>query len=187
MYLNNKGSILVTTLIIFSIIATIVMTCIGLNYTNSNIFTLELKESKIKQIGYGAIDIVHGKILKEVEEALKNLSTEDDFNKHFLGNTFKESICDISYGDLKNVSISIPNAISVDNKNKCLKFDINAKVKDKIYYKAFKASVKIINPYYDIDNNINYSPQDNISTELSSSCIVKVYNYKEIYMKREGM
>ena len=36
MYYNNKGSILIYILIVFSIVSTITMMCIGLNYSNSN-------------------------------------------------------------------------------------------------------------------------------------------------------
>lgn len=173
MYLNNNGSILLTTLIIFSIIATITMTCIGLNYSNSNIFALELKEEQIKQLGYGYIEILNSKIFKEVENALKNTSNEDEFYQYFLGNTIKNNVCNSYEQESKRISVSIPKNINIDKNSKSVKFDINIKVEEKVYNKTFKVSVEIINPYNpDLEN----------FTQIDINKILKFYNYEEIYI-----
>lgn len=173
MYLNNNGSILLTTLIIFSIIATITMTCIGLNYSNSNIFALELKEAQIKQLGYGYIEILNSKIFKEVENALKNTSNEDEFYQYFLGNTIKNNVCNSYEQESKHISVSIPKNINIDKNSKSVKFDINIKVEEKVYNKSFKVSVEIINPY-------NLEPEDLTGVDINK--ILKFYNYEEIYI-----
>ena len=194
MYYNNKGSVLVTTLIIFSIIITITMTCIGLNYSNSNIFRLEYKEANMKQLGYGAIDIVHNNILREVEVALKTTSNKEEFDKYFLGTNFIKNIKDISKVELKGVSVPKPNEIKIDKVNGFLEFDINTLVKDETYRKTFKASVKVKNPFYindEVDNSarifnyinsneINNKLEKNETVEVNIEDLVIVYGYKEI-------
>ena len=203
MYYNNRGSILVTTLIVFSIIVTISMTCIGLHYSNSSIFNLEYKEANIKEAGYGTIDIVHSNILKEVEFALQNTSNKDEFNNHFLGNNFLSNIKDISKSELNGTLVSIPTKIEVDNINGFLKFDIVSTVKDDVYIKKFQASVKIKNPFFTqvvseenegieeddkeekstnldiLDKNLLYEYKKK-SREFNINEKVIVYNYKEI-------
>lgn len=203
MYYNNRGSILVTTLIVFSIIVTISMTCIGLHYSNSNIFNLEYKEANIKEAGYGTIDIVHSNILKEIEFILQNTSNKDEFNNYFLGNNFLSNIKDISKSELNGTLVSIPKKIEVDNINGFLKFDIVSTVKDDVYIKKFQASVKIKNPFFTqivseenegveeddkeekstnldiLDKNLLYESQKE-SKGFNINETVIVYNYKEI-------
>jgi len=203
MYYNNKGSILVTTLIVFSIIVTISMTCIALHYSNSSIFNLEYKEANIKEAGYGTIDIVHSNILKEVEFVLQNTSNKDEFNNYFLGNNFLSNIKDISKSDLGGTLVSIPTKIQVDNINGFLKFDIISTEKDDVYIKKFQASVKIKNPFFTqvvneknesieedgkeekstnldiLDKNLLYEYKEE-SREFNINETVIVYNYKEI-------
>ena len=184
---NNKGSILVTTLIIFSIILTMVMTCIGLHYTNSNIFNLEYKETNITEIGYGAIEIVNSNILESVQYILKNTSNEDEFNNYCLGNNFLIDIKDITKSELKGVSINVPSGIKIDNTNGTLEFEVISNVVDNNYSKKFQASVRINNPFLKSVKNLNENFQedkaDNIednTNEFNIKEIVKVYDYKEI-------
>ena len=192
MYYNNRGSILVTTLIVFSIIVTIAMACIGLHYSNSSIFNLEYKEANIKETGYGTIDIVHSNILKEVEFVLQNTSNKDEFNNYFLGNNFLSNIKDISKSDLKGTLVSIPTKIEVDNINGFLKFDIISTVKEGVYIKKFQASVKVKNPFFTqvaneekstnldiLDKSLLYECKEE-SRDFNINETVIVYNYKEI-------
>ncbi|MGL4913483.1 MAG: hypothetical protein ACRC3Y_13750 [Romboutsia sp.] len=165
----------------------------GLNYSNSNIFSLEYKEANIKQLGYGAIEIVHSNILREVEVALRTSTNKDEFDKYFLGNKFINSIKDISKSELKGISLPKPSEIKIDKINGFLEFDINTLVKDENYRKKFKASVKIKNPF--INNNIDSTTDeynnlhlDDVNNKLEDiktienniDDIVVVYDYKEI-------
>ena len=164
MQLNDKGSILITTILIFSIISTVCMMCIGLNFSNENIFNLEYKNITLKEESLSGIEIVHSNILREVDNAIKNSINEDEFNNHLMDLNFIRNIKDISMSNLENVAISVSNRIIIDNN--VLKFDIISTSKDRNYIKKNKASVKIINPF---NNN-----------ELDKSKLVTVYDYKEI-------
>lgn len=166
MQLNNKGSILITTILIFSIISTICMMCIGLNFSNENIFNLEYKNITLKEESLSGIEIVHSNILKEVDNAIKSTINEEEFNSYFMDLKFTSSIKDISMSNLENVTISVPNKIVIDNN--ILKFNIISTAKDKNYIKKNQASVKIINPFIYSNN------------EIDKSKLVIVYDYKEI-------
>ena len=164
MQLNDKGSILITTILIFSIISTVCMMCIGLNFSNENIFNLEYKNITLKEQSLSGIEIVHSNILREVDNAIKDSINEDEFKNHLMDLNFISNIKDISMSNLENVVISVSNRIIIDNN--VLKFDIISTSKDRNYIKKNQASVKIINPF-------NYN-------ELDKSKLVTVYDYKEI-------
>lgn len=163
---NNKGSILITTILIFSIISTICIMCIGLSFSNEKIFNLEYKNIILNEESLSGIDIVHSNILKEVNYAIKSSSNKDEFNSYFKNLNFINNIKDISMTDLENVTISTSNKIIIDDN--ILKFDIVSTAKDKNYLKKNQASVKIINPF--IEDN----------TDIDNNKLVTVYNYKEI-------
>lgn len=166
MQLNDKGSILITTILIFSIISTICMMCIGLNFSNENIFNLEYKNIILREESLSGIEIVHSNILKEVDNAIKSSINEDEFNSYFMDLSFISNIKNISMSDLKNVTISVSNKVIIDNN--ILKFNIISTAKDRNYIKKNQASVKIINPFIDSNN------------EIDKSKLVTVYDYKEI-------
>lgn len=71
MYYSNKGSVLIFILIVFSIVSTITMMCIGLNYSNSRINNLNYQNIVMKESLLSSIELVHSNILKEVSIALK--------------------------------------------------------------------------------------------------------------------
>lgn len=166
MQLNDKGSILITTILIFSIISTICMMCIGLNFSNENIFNLEYKNITLKEESLSGIEIVHSNILKEVDNAIKSTINEEEFNSYFMDLKFTSSIKNISMSNLENVTISVSNKIVIDNN--ILKFNIISTAKDRKYIKKNQASVKIINPFIYSDN------------EIDKNKLVIVYDYKEI-------
>ncbi len=166
MQLNDKGSILITTILIFSIISTICMMCIGLNFSNENIFNLEYKNITLKEESLSGIEIVHSNILKEVDNAIKSTINEEEFNSYFMDLKFTSSIKNISMSNLENVTISVSNKIVIDNN--ILKFNIISTAKDRNYIKKNQASVKIINPFIYSDN------------EVDKNRLVIVYDYKEI-------
>lgn len=166
MQLNDKGSILITTILIFSIISTICIMCIGLNFSNENIFNLEYKNITLREESLSGIEIVHSNILKEVDNAIKNSINEDEFNSYFTNLSFVSNIKNISMSDLENVTISVSNKIIIDDN--ILKFNIISISKDRNYIKKNQASVKIINPFIESNN------------EIDKSKLVTVYDYKEI-------
>ena len=194
MYYNNKGSVLIFILIVFSVVSTITMMCIGLNYSNSRISGLNYQNLVIEESLLSSIEIVHSNILKEVSRAIENSDTEDKFKGYFLGNEFKNNIKSISSSKLEYITIKIPTNISCDS-NGLITFKIESVFKKDNYLKRYSASVKIdtnLSNYKEIekivisDNNINIEDEyyENISNKdeiyINPSDLVVVYDYKEI-------
>ncbi len=194
MYYNNKGSILICILIVFSVVSTITMMCIGLNYSNSKISILNYQNLVIEESLLSSIEIVHSNILKEVSIAIENSETEEKFKEYFQGNEFKNNIKIISNSKLENITIKIPTNIICDS-NGLITFKIESIFKKDNYLKGYSASVKIdtnLDNYKKVeeiviwDNNIdiedeyyeNINNKDKIS--INPSDLVVVYDYKEI-------
>ncbi|MEG1142033.1 MAG: hypothetical protein RSE41_06270 [Clostridia bacterium] len=195
MYLNNKGYILVTTLMIFSIISIVCMMCIGLNYSNKSIFNLEYKNIKLKELSFSGIEVASSNILKEVNYAIENSSNEEEFKEYFLQKKVITRISDLSGVDLDNVYTSIAGKILYEEKG-YIYFDIISKSLEDNYMKNTKASVKILNPYSkeeslvqgkedndevlkivdEYENNILI----NINENIDARDLVTIYDYKEI-------
>lgn len=155
MYYNNKGSVLVFVLIVFSIVSTVIMMCIGLNYSNSKISNLNYKNIVMKESLLSAIELVHSNILKEVSTYLKNSETEDEFKNYFLGNEFSNNIKNISKSQIQNTTIKIPGKI-IYNSSGLVTFQIQATFKEDNYTKKYGASVEI-------NTNLNFQ---NTSDEI---------------------
>lgn len=198
MYLNNKGSILIFTLIIFSIISTITMMCIGLNYSNKMIYNLEIKEMKLVEDAFSGIEICSSNIRQEVSQMISEIDNKYDFNNYLLNRTFINNIKDISRVYLYNVYIEIPSNPVIDESGHCNFKIISTSIEDK-YKKKFQASVKIKNPFLEkeqvkdinleklnIDNLDNNESHDNnyiankINQNIDINDIVIIYDYKEI-------
>lgn len=195
MYLNNKGYILVTTLMIFSIISIVCMMCIGLNYSNKSIFNLEYKNIKLKELSFSGIEVASSNILKEVNYAIENSSNEEEFKEYFLQKNVITRITDLSGVDLDNVYTSVADKILYEEKG-YIYFDIISKSLEDNYMKNTKASVKILNPYSkeeslvqgkedndevlkivdEYENNILI----NINENIDARDLVTIYDYKEI-------
>lgn len=201
MYYSNKGSVLVFILIIFSIISTIIMMCIGLNYSNSRISNLNYQNIVIKESLLSSIELVHSNILKEVSIAFENSETEEEFKSYFLGNTFTNNIKNISNSQIQNITIKIPNKINYDL-NGLITFQIEATFKQDNYTKKYVASVEIntnlnffnisdeievenetlnndhFNNFIDkYDKNINYEKEKNLEYENQIKEIPNINNY----------
>ncbi|MGL6107446.1 hypothetical protein [Romboutsia sp.] len=194
MYFNNsnKGSILIFTLIIFSIISVITMMCIGLNYSNQSLFKLEYEDTILEENALSGLEITKSNILKEVEQTVSNSNNEQEFNNYFLGNNFINNIKNISKTELNNVSINIPNKLIYDE-NGFLSFSIISTSKEKKYIKQIQGSVKIKNPFYnrvtknksegntEIINEINEEANlQNTKANIDYKKLVIVQDYKEI-------
>lgn len=161
MYYNNKGSILIFVLIVFSIVSTITMMCIGLNYSNSRINNLNYKNIIMKESLLSSIDLVHSNILKEVSIALENSETEEEFKNYFQGNTFVNNIKNISNSQIQNTTIKVPSKITSGSSG-LITFQIEATFKQENYIKKYKASVKI-------DTNLNfYNLRDEIKNDAET-------------------
>lgn len=153
MLLENKGSILIITLIIFSIISTVCIMCIGLIYTHNNMFELGHKDIQLKEISLSGIEISVSNVLSCVEEAIDISNNEDEFREYFLGNNMIEcikKIKDTSYSSLEELSLKVENNTIYD-RGDFFEFDIESNVREKEFLKAIKVRVKIKNPWIGID------------------------------------
>jgi len=197
MYLNNKGSVLIFTLIIFSIISTITMMCIGLNYSNKMIYNLEIKETKLIENAFSGIELCSSNIKNEVNKIIFEENDYIGFDEYLLSNKFINSISDISNSHLNNVDIQISSNPTVDE-NGNYNFKITStSIQDK-YKKKYQASVKIKNPFFNeqkikyinsAELNIDNSEESDINDDHNIDIInqnidvkelVIIYDYKEI-------
>ncbi|MCC0783353.1 hypothetical protein IR152_09705 [Clostridioides sp. ES-S-0108-01] len=153
MLLENKGSILIIALIIFSIISTVCIMCIGLIYTHNNMLELEYKDTQLKEISLSGIEISVSNVLSCVEEAINEANNEDEFREYFLGNNMIDcikKIKDTSYSNLEELSLKVENNTIYD-RGDFFEFDIASTVREKEFLKVIKVRVKIINPWVGID------------------------------------
>jgi len=174
MYYNNKGSVLIFTLIVFSIVSTITMMCIGLNYSNSRISNLNYQNIVMKESLLSSIELVHSNILKEVSIAIENSETEEEFKNYFLGNIFVNNIKNISNSQIQNTTIKIPGKVIYDS-NGLITFQIEAIFKQNNYTKKYGASVEI-------DTNLNFS---NTSYEIENEAKTLGTNYSKIFKDKQ--
>ncbi|HBG5345929.1 TPA: hypothetical protein KQG29_003357 [Clostridioides difficile] len=152
MLLENKGSILIIALIIFSIISTVCIMCIGLIYTHNNMFELGYKDTQLKEISLSGIEIAVSNVLSCVEEAINVANNEDEFREYFLGNNMIDcikKIKDTSHSRLEDLSLKVENNIIYD-RGDFFEFDIASTVREKEFLKVIKVRVKIKNPWVGI-------------------------------------
>lgn len=176
MYYNNKGSVLIFTLIVFSIVSTITMMCIGLNYSNSRISNLNYKSIVMRESLLSSIELVHSNILKEVSIAIENSENQEQFKNYFLGNTFVNNIKNISNSQIQNVTVKIPGKITY-NSSGLITFQIETTFKEDNYTKKYGASI-------DIDTNLNFNDASN-ELKNESETLNKNYsnNFTNIYKR----
>lgn len=142
MYYSNKGSVLIFTLVVFSIVSTITMMCIGLNYSNSRISNLNYQNIVMKESLLSSIELVHSNILKEVSIAIENSETEEEFKNYFFETIFINNIKNISNSQIQNTTIKIPGKINYDSSG-LITFKIESTFKQDNYTKKYEASVEI--------------------------------------------
>ncbi|HBH3650041.1 TPA: hypothetical protein OLY49_001355 [Clostridioides difficile] len=191
MLLENKGSILIITLIIFSIISTVCIMCIGLIYTHNNMFELGYKDIQLKEISLSGIEISVSNVLSCVEEAIAVSNNEDEFREYFLGNNMIEcikKIKDTSYSSLEELSLKVENNTIYD-RGDFFEFDIESNVREKEFLKEIKVRVKIKNPWVGIaiedymdksnNNKIDYKTFNNYKVSENNEILNQFKNESE--------
>lgn len=202
---KNKGSILIMSLMIFSIISMICITCSGLILSSSRISSLDYKNEQLRQKNLGTIEIIHSNILKEVSYAIENIKTEDEYYEYFTKNnslSFINKIKNVSTDDKNKINVNIGYNKDLSNKE-FLHYNILTSYGLKNYRKYTIVRIKIINPYLN-KNNVekigegisnkdgikeglsenetndieNYNTEEEI--KLNEDELVILYNYKEI-------
>ena len=89
---KNKGSILIMSLITFSIISLFCVTCSGLILSNNRISDLEYKSEKLKEENLGAIELIRSNIEEELNYIIKNTTKEDEFYNYLTKNNSSDFI-----------------------------------------------------------------------------------------------
>lgn len=188
---KNNGSILIMTLMVFTIVSIICVSCASLILSNSRINKLDYENEVLKQGNLGVIEIVKSNILQEVNNAIENTKTEDEFYEYFTTNNVISKIGDISLSNISDAEVTITNDSTLSNKE-VIRYKILTKNKINNYDKYIRVSVKITNPWYkDIkevdnveENNMDEFLLDdelnNNTLEYSESDLVIFYNYEEI-------
>ena len=169
---NNKGSIMIVTLIIFSIISTICITCISLTYSNINIASLELKNLQLKENALGAVEIVYGNIKNEIDNAIDSCSNSQEYINYIKRDNYKSFILnckDISKSDLDNTTVELTNKTPF-GEVKNFEFEMKVFAKENNYKKQVKVNIRIKNPWNEIstlqeDEKIANESIEDIETE----------------------
>ncbi|MGL4914221.1 MAG: hypothetical protein ACRC3Y_17510, partial [Romboutsia sp.] len=146
---KNKGSVLIISVVIFSIITTVCMSCAGLILSNSRIYKLDYMSEKLKAGNMGIIELIRSNILKEVKMAIDNTSNRNEFYSYITKNNSKEfinRIKDISGSSVNNCEIKIIYNTASSNKD-YIHYTITAKYIINNYEKYVLAKFKIKNPW----------------------------------------
>lgn len=168
---DNKGSILVATIVFFSIIMTVCLSCISIIYSNNNYAKLQYQHIKMKELALSGIEITRSNILSQVKYAVENFDEEEEFRSYFLGNT-REIIGDISKTGLDNVRVGLKGKSSSDSEGNVI-FKVESICKKENYTNRVIVSVKILNPW-----NKYFDNEDDVANE---SQIIDGFIYNEDY------
>lgn len=177
---NSKGSVLIVSLLVFSIISTISIVSISWIFTNSKIFSLEYKDNLLKEGSLSGSEIAKSNILRNIRKAIDTTSNESGFNEYFLGNNMESFINDIkniSSSGLENVTVKVRDN-RVTEENGYLVFGIVSTSKDGNYYKTVNVDVAIKNPYRLEDDTINLEP-DNSEVSQTENYVKQENNTEE--------
>ena len=93
------------SLMTFSIVSLICITCSALILSNNRISDLEYKNEKLKEENLGLIELIKSNTLEEVSYIVENTKTEEAFYNYLKENNYKSfpnRIKNISGIDLKN-------------------------------------------------------------------------------------
>jgi hypothetical protein len=177
---NSKGSVLIVSILVFSIISTISIVSISWIFTNSKIFSLEYKDNLLKEGSLSGSEIAKSNILRNIRKAIDTTSNESGFNEYFLGNnmeSFIDDIKNISSSGLDNVTVKVRDN-RVTEENGYLAFGIVSTSKDGNYYKTVNVDVAIKNPYRLEDDTINLEP-DNSEVSQTENYVKQENNSRE--------
>lgn len=193
---KSKGSILIMSVITFTIISLISITCSSLILSNNRISELEYKTEKLKEENLGVIELIYSNMLKEVKYTVENTEIEDEFYNYLTKNNSA-----IFINKVKKIENTGLTSRTID-----MAFDDNLSTKEYIHYKISTkskinnhdkyalVSVKIKNPWFgkaekkleELDIKEEYSNiEANIEntedefTKINEGDLITFYNYEE--------
>ena len=73
---KNKGSVLVTTLMFFSIIMTICISCLSITSSNNRYSKLQYEHIRNEELALSGIEITKSNVLTAVKYAIENFDEE---------------------------------------------------------------------------------------------------------------
>lgn len=189
---KNKGSILIMTLITFSIISLLCITCSSLILSNNRIYELEYKTEQLKEVNLGVIELIKSNMIEEVNYAIKISETKDEFYNYLTENNHKNfinKVKDINKSNLKNILIEVVYNSELSTKE-FLHYKISVKSKINNYEKYTLVKVKIKNPLDEKTEEVSQKesetekeavkeeyPKDDI--EINEYDLITFYNYEE--------
>lgn len=151
---KNKGSVLIITLIVFSIISLICLTCCSLVYSTIKNSNLKLKSLILKEKSLSGIEIVYNNMKSEINDIIDSSNNKDEFINCFRKDNFKSFILkskDISQSELKNVELEIANKTNFGEVEK-LEFVAKATSIENSHKKEIKVKIQIKNPWIEVEN-----------------------------------
>lgn len=194
---KSKGSILIMSVITFSIISLICITCSSLILSNNRISELEYKTEKLKEEKFGVIELIYSNMLKEVKYTVENTEIEDEFYNYLTKNNsaiFINKVKKIENTGTTNriIDMDFDNSLST---KEYIHYKISIKSKINNHDKYALISVKIKNPWLgktekkleesDIkeqeDSNIetNIENTEEEVTKINEGDLITFYNYEE--------
>lgn len=194
---KSKGSILIMSVITFTIISLICITCSSLILSNNRISELEYKTEKLKEENFGVIELIYSNMLKEVKYTVENTKIEDEFYNYLTKNNsaiFINKVKKIENTGTTNriIDMDFDNSLST---KEYIHYKISIKSKINNHDKYALISVKIKNPWLgkkekkleesDIkeqeDSNIetNIENTEEEVTKINEGDLITFYNYEE--------
>lgn len=194
---KSKGSILIMSVITFTIISLICITCSSLILSNNRISELEYKTEKLKEENLGVIELIYSNMLKEVKYTVENTEIEDEFYNYLTKNNsaiFINKVKKIENTGTTNriIDMDFDNSLST---KEYIHYKISIKSKINNHDKYALISVKIKNPWLgktekkleesDIkeqeDSNIetNIENTEEEVTKINEGDLITFYNYEE--------
>ncbi|WP_455538171.1 hypothetical protein [Terrisporobacter sp.] len=200
---KNKGSILIMSLIVFSIISLFCVTCSGLILSNIRISDLEYKSEKLKEKNLGAIELISSNMQKELNYAIKNTTNEDEFYNYLTKNNSNDFINKAKYIPSTTIKDTVVQ-MGLDEEystKEFLHYKILVKSKIDNHQKDVLIHAKIENPWFgvkeeakddQVDNeilekgqveNLNEENIKDVSEEdvkdINEGDLISFYNYEE--------
>ena len=194
---KSKGSILIMSVITFTIISLICITCSSLILSNNRISELEYKTEKLKEENIGVIELIYSNMLKEVKYAVENTEREDEFYNYLTKNNSA-----IFINKVKKIENTGPTSRTIDmafdnslSTKEYIHYKISTKSKINIHDKYALISVEIKNPWFgkteksseasnmneeeDLNMEVNVENTEDEIAKINEGDLIMFYNYEE--------
>lgn len=194
---KSKGSILIMSVITFSIISLICITCSSLILSNNRIGELEYMTEKLKEDNIGTIELIYSNMLKEVKNIIENTKMEDEFYNYLTKNSsiFIEKVKKIENIESTSRTVNMEYDSSLSTKE-YIHYKVSVRSKINKYDKYAIISVKIKNPWLgktdedsqELSEGENEEQVENLNDiesieeeliEINEGDLITFYNYEE--------